>query len=229
MILRKTEPRLKESAVFSKSTCHVYDQRYQKLLSKNDWQSLPLPIRRRFSKRLAAYKTRYYVGKVHSTELTRIGWFFAQAAKLFGGALPTSRELKGPAYVAVTETPEYNGQCWQRTYHRPGKLPQVITSIKKFSGPTGLEEYIGAGLSMYLIASVEHGALVFRSNDYRLNLWGHKIKLPWLLTPGQLEVVHKEELEGWFSFTLKITHPVFGFVLQQVAFFQEAENVSAAN
>ena len=42
------------------------------------------------------------------------------------------------------------------------------------------------------------------------------------MTPGCIEVTHREERSGRFSFTLSAVHPWFGLIIQQVAFFRDA-------
>ena len=65
------------------------------------------------------------------------------------------------------------------------------------------------------------GALVFRSKNYFLELFGRRLFLPEWLTPGTLYVTHAELHDGKFSFTLQIFHPRFGLLLRQMAIFRE--------
>ncbi len=111
-------------------------------------------------------------------------------------------------------------------YARKRGFPQVIHSAKRFCGPTGLEEYVGCRIGMTLTVHVVDRALVFRSERYYLRLFGRSVRLHEILCPGRLEAVHREEREGRFSFTLRITHRWFGEVLHQVAFFTDAPGCS---
>jgi Domain of unknown function (DUF4166) len=109
--------------------------------------------------------------------------------------------------VTVTEDAASGGQIWTRICARTCGFPQVIHSAKRFAGPTGLEEYVGHGVSMALRISVEHEALVFRSVGYALRVGWLRLPLPPWLTPGDLTVTHSDLGSGAFRFTLEIVHP----------------------
>jgi len=198
------------------------DNRFHALLSDADWGRLPLAIWRRFSKRHADGKTVVYVGEVDESGFSRIGWWLAQLARLVGGPLPTGSETGVPMIVTVTEDAASGGQIWTRICARRSGFPQVIHSSKRFAGPTGLEEYVGYGISMALRIFVEREALVFRSVDYSLQVGPWRLPLPAWLTPGDLTVTHSDLGGGAFRFTLEIVHPRFGRLLCQSAVFREA-------
>ena len=135
-----------------------------------DWGRLPVAIWRRFSKRLGDGKTVVYVGEIDDVSFSPVGWWVAQLARVIGGPLPTGCETGVPAIVTVTEDAAGGGQIWTRICARRHGFPQVIHSAKRFAGPTGLEEYVGFGVSMALEISVENEALCFRSAGYALQL-----------------------------------------------------------
>jgi len=124
--------------------------------------------------------------------------------------------------VTVTEDAASGGQIWTRICARSNGFPQVIHSAKRFAGPTGLEEYVGYGISMALRISVEREALVFRSVHYSLQAGRLRMVLPSWLTPGDLTVTHSDLGGGTFRFTLEIIHPRFGKLIRQSAVFREA-------
>jgi hypothetical protein len=198
------------------------DHRFHALLSDADWGRLPLAIWRRFSKRHADGKTVVYVGEVDESGFSRIGWWLAQLARLVGGPLPTGSETGVPMVVTVTEDAASGGQVWTRICARTRGFPQVIHSSKRFAGPTGLEEYVGYGISMALRISVEREALVFRSVHYCLQAGRLRMVLPPWLTPGDLTVTHSDLGGGTFRFTLEIIHPRYGRLIRQSAVFREA-------
>jgi hypothetical protein len=198
------------------------DHRFHNLLPSEDWGRLPVAIWRRFSKRLVDGATVVYVGEIEEASFSRAGWWIAQAARLIGAPLPTSAIVRVPMIVTVTEDAASGGQIWTRICTRSDGFPQVIHSAKRFAGPTGLEEYVGLGISMALKVSVEHDALVFSSAGYAVRLGGLRLPLPDWLTPGHLTVTHSDLGEGLFRFTLEVVHPRYGRLLRQSAVFREA-------
>lgn len=56
-----------------------------------------------FSKRVADGDNLVHVEIVDEVGFSDIGWWFAQAARLIGGALPTGRDSGVPMIVTVTE------------------------------------------------------------------------------------------------------------------------------
>ena len=197
------------------------DPRFRALLAAEDWARLPLPIRQRFSKRLAGGQTVVYVGEVRETFMSRAGGWLAQVARCIGAPLPTSSDAGVPSVVTVTEDMATGGQIWTRMYARRAGFPQVIHSSKRFCGPTGLEEYVGTGVGMALTVHVEDGALVFRSAHYFLQAGRLLLRLPDWATPGPLTVKHIELGQGRFRFTLDVTHPVLGQLISQSAVFHD--------
>ncbi|WP_439403260.1 DUF4166 domain-containing protein [Bradyrhizobium sp. DASA03068] len=198
------------------------DRRFRALLSDEDWGRLPLATWRRFSKRVADGDSVVYVGVVDELAFSDVGWWFAQAARLIGGPLPTGRDIGVPMIVTVTEDGATGGQTWTRICARKRGFPQVIHSAKRFAGPTGLEEYVGFGVSMALRIAVEDQVLIFRSAGYGLQLGRLWLPLPRWLTPGELIVTHRDLGEGAFRFTLDVTHPRHGALIHQSVLFREA-------
>jgi Domain of unknown function (DUF4166) len=204
------------------NTILLDDRRFHNLLPDEEWGRLPLAIWRRFSKRFADGETVVYVGEVEEASFTPLGFWLAQLARLIGGPFPTGTETGVPMVVTVTEDAASGGQIWTRICARSHGFPQVIHSAKRFAGPTGLEEYVGRGVSMALRIFVEHEALVFRSTGYALQIGRLRVPLPPWLTPGDLTVTHTDLGGGVFRFTLEIVHPRFGMLIRQSAVFREA-------
>ncbi len=200
----------------------VADNTFADLLTPAEWHRLPDAIRRRFTHSFSAGSTVCYRGYVVETRLSCLGWLLAQLTRIIGAPLPLN-EQTGMATVVVTDHPGNRGQVWSRLYHRKRGLPQAIHSIKRFTGPTGLEEYLGCGLSMALELRTTELALSFIGRDYFLTLAGLRFKIPDWLSPGRLTVVHSQEHGGHFSFSLQLDHPRFGCLIYQLARFVDEQ------
>jgi hypothetical protein len=195
------------------------DLRFRTLVGEAAWAELPEAVRRRFSKRLAPQEMMLYRGTVVATELPLAGRILAFLARAIGSPLPLTNGATGPALVAVIEDERLGGQSWTRIYARPGRFPQTIHSAKRFRGPTGLEEHVGCGIGMALKVSVEQETLVFRSVYYFVEIGRWRWRLPRALEPGRMEIEHREEGGGMFSFRLALRHPILGLIVHQLAHF----------
>lgn len=198
-----------------------HDDRFRRLLSAEAWSRLPDVVRRRFSKGLSPNEQRIFSGVVVRTTLSRTGSALARLARLVGGPLPDAHGATGPSSVVVRRDDALGGQVWTRTYARPGRMPQTINSVKRFAGPTGLEEFLGHGLVMRLTLTEEAGDLVFRSAGYDILLGGLRCAVPRPLTPGHCTIRHRDEGHGRFSFTLTLDHSWLGRLVEQVAYYEE--------
>jgi hypothetical protein len=205
----------------AKNNDDVGDLRFRKLLSSTVWNRLPAAVRARFSKKLTGTKVAVYSGEILETRMSRMGWLFAQAARLIGAPLPTSRDTNVPAIVSVTEDESTGGQYWTRLYNHHAGFPQVIHSAKHFAGPTGLEEYVGFGIGMALTVDADENGLYFRSDHYFLKIGRFRFRLPRALTPGKTTVSHIDLGHGAFAFVLDVTHPLLGEMIHQLAYFQD--------
>ena len=204
------------------SAARAVETRFARLAG-DSWMRLPAPIRRRFSHHLADGERIVYLGEVAATHMTLVGRLVAQLARLVGAPLPLEAGSRAPVTVIVTGSKRLGGQVWTRIYDRARGFPQVIQSLKHFGGATGLEEIVARGVGMRLRLSVRDGALVFRSAGYFIRCLGVQLSLPGWLTPGVIEVIHREESAGQFSFSLNVTHTWAGQVIDQIAFFREEQ------
>jgi hypothetical protein len=194
---------------------------FRDLVPPSRWLRLPAAVRARFERELAPGESIAFIGEVAETQMTFVGWLWAQLARLAGSPLPLKSLAHVAAAVVVSQDGESPIQAWTRIYHENGALPQVIRSTKRFAGPTGLEECVGAGIGMTLALYVENRALVFRSREYFWRCGGLRLRIPDWATPGRIAVTHREERSGRFSFTLEVVHPWFGETIRQVAFFRD--------
>ncbi|WOE75294.1 DUF4166 domain-containing protein [Alterisphingorhabdus coralli] len=198
---------------------------FAQLLPRGKWLGLPAAIRRRFSRSAAGNSVISYHGMVVEQKANAAGWLITQAARLIGAPLPFS--VCGPAAVTITSLPAHGsapaGQIWSRQYGRQAGFPQVIHSVKRFAGPTGLEEYLGMGIGIALRLEADAQSLDFISDHYFLMLFGTRLRLPRWLSPGDLRIGHIAKGEHRFAFTLKLSHRLFGVMIEQVCLFEDEE------
>ena len=195
---------------------------FRALVGDRLWRTLPLEVQQRFGRELTGSERAQYRGEVLFTHRKLVGRLWAQLLRIVGAPLPLESFSRIASTVVVTAGDRAGAQCWTRSYELPGGKSQIIRSTKSFTGPTGLEERVGAGLSMALTVSVESRALVFQSAGYYWQWGGGRLSVPTWLTPGQITVRHQEEYAGRFSFSLTVDHPWLGRLIHQVALFQDA-------
>lgn len=187
---------------------------YASLLGPS-WGQLPMRTRTRFG---VEREMVCYHGRVVVSDCTLLGRLYRQLARLVGSPLPFDDTI-GPATVVVMATGR-GSSSWTRIYRRNGRA-QAIRSVKRFAGPTELEEYLGLGLCMALRLRVDNASLLFESAGYSLAVGKVRIPVPSWLTPGRLLVRSTELAAPCFRFCLTLTHPRFGEVLRQEAVFED--------
>jgi hypothetical protein len=199
----------------------VRDLRFRTLVGEEGWARLPEAVRARFGRHVGEGRSILYAGEVVECRMSRCGRLLAGLLRPIGAPLPLSRDTFVPATVSVTEDPASGGQFWMRIYGRRQGFPQVIHSIKRFRGPTGLEEYIGCGIGIALRVAVESGALHFLSDHYFVELGGLRLRLPRWLAPGRMKVSHVDCGDNSFAFVLSLDHRWLGQLVHQTAMFRE--------
>jgi len=204
------------------------DRRFERLLGEAAWLTLPPAVRARFSAAHEVGASAVFRGRTTRLSMNAAGRAFAALARLVGAPLPVDCRCRDcDAVVAVTEAQGGEGQVWTRLYARRNGFPQAIHSMKKFAGPTGLEEHVVDGpifgLGMTLTLTAAAGALYFTSADYFLRLLRWRARLPAMLAPGSMVIGHHDLGAGRFLFTLTLTHPVFGLMIDQETVFEDME------
>jgi hypothetical protein len=199
----------------------LHDLRFRGLLGATAWSELPSAVRRRFSTRAQAGDAITYAGEVVDCGRTLFGRLVAELCRVIGAPLPLSDDIGVPAIVTVTEDGTTGGQFWTRMYGRTRGFPQVIHSSKRFTGPTGLEEYLGCGFGIALTVSADREALRFHSDHYFLAFGSVRFRLPRWLAPGELTISHVDCGYGEFAFVLALRHKRFGLIIHQTGLFHQ--------
>lgn len=216
-------PEVSSLEASSETTATLADPRFCRLLGQEAWAALPVATRARFGRHIGPGQTAAYIGQIDYTRMNRAGQTLAWLLQLIGSPLPLDTDNAGePALVSVTEDMLGRGQFWVRQYGRTqGRFPQTVQSTKRFAGPTGCEEWISRRIGMSLHVQAEDDILLFKSAHYYIRLLGRRLSLPNWLSPGQLVVGHCDMGESQFRFTLRLTHPWFGTLLDQSILFRD--------
>jgi Domain of unknown function (DUF4166) len=204
------------------SSAKLCDNRFSKLLAREAWERLPASIRARFSKRLVHGATSIFCGEMVEMRASNAGHCLAQLLRLIGAPLPLHLDIHVPSVVTVTEDVKTSGQIWIRLYARSDGFPQIIQSAKRFAGPTGLEEYIGSGITITLKVTAEENALIFKSDGYLLGLGRFRIRIPAWLAQIAVEVRHQSISNTQFLFVLDVRHIWFGELIHQSGIYKDS-------
>lgn len=200
------------------STGHIAHHGLRDVLGDIAWQRLPRAVRTRFDEPTLKVD---YVGEFDVVRASLLGRVIAWFCQAIGTPVAPRTGQKVPAIIHVG--PVDRGASWLREYHWPNGTACRVHSTKVI-GPDGiLVEELPAGLRMPLAVYERHGVLHFVSKGYYFEVARHlRIPLPSLLTPGVTHVEHADETNGWFRFTMTVTHPLFGEVFYQSGRFHAA-------
>lgn len=192
----------------------------REILGNDAWGRLPAAVRVRFADLTPAVD---YAGEFEIVRASLLGRIIAWACRLIGTPVVPRTGHNVPAIVHVG--PSRNGVEWRREYRWPGRSPCLVRSTKMIRAAGVLVEELPAGLRMPLHVYEQAGILHFVSRGYHFEVpvpgTRHRvpIRLPKWLSPGTTHVEHVDETEGWFRFTMTVTHPCFGEMFYQTGRF----------
>lgn len=193
-----------------------------KELLGSDWNKLHPEIQSRFSLQ-HCYKTTVYRGIMEKVSMSAMGWMFAQFCRLLGTPLSYGQGENVPTEVVVYPNEELGGTTWDRFYNfKSGKINRV-RSTKVILPEAGLIEVAVSGFGMYSKVYVEQEALVFESKRFFCTVFGKRIPIPHLISPGKTIARQTVLGENKFQFSLIIDHMVFGRVFEQIGIFKEVK------
>jgi len=188
-----------------------------------EWQTLHPDIRRRFEKNPAPGQPLYYRGELSELSCSRLGRLLGWITRPFiNGALIPHNDTDFPVDIEVYSRPGCAFIFKQRTYRLHGRKPIRFTSYMAESEQGEVLEYVGMGLGMKLVLDVREGNLYFTSDGYFLDLFGWRLPLPGLLTPGKTYLCHRNDHPQQFNIRIEIRHALFGTTFTQVGVFREA-------
>lgn len=206
--------------------CHAARQQgssghsLREILGQAAWARLPEAVRVRFADLTPAVD---YAGEFEIVRASLLGRIIAWACQIIGTPIVPRTGNNVPAIVHVG--PSRDGVEWRREYRWPGRSPCLVRSTKVIRAAGVLVEELPAGLCMPLDVYERAGILHFVSRGYffEVSIPGTQrraqLRLPKWLSPGTTRVEHVDETEGWFRFTMTVTHPFFGEMFYQTGRF----------
>ena len=187
------------------------------------WLTLHPDIRRRFEKNPAPGQPLYYRGELSELTSSRLGKFLGWLTRPFiDGALIPHDDHDFPVDIEVYSRPGCPFIFKQRTYRLHGRAPIRFTSYMAESAKGEVLEYVGMGLGMKLLLHVEDGNLHFTSDGYFWDLFGWRLPLPGVLTPGKTYLCHRNDTPQQFNIRIEIRHALFGTTFTQAGVFRES-------
>lgn len=192
----------------------------REVLGQAAWSRLPEAVRVRFADGAPAID---YAGEFEVVRASLPGRVIAWVCQIIGTPVVPHTGNNVPAIVHVG--PSGEGVEWRREYRWPRRSPCLVRSSKVIRAGRGLVEELPAGLCMALDVYERAGVLHFVSRGYYFEVpipasrRRVRVRLPRWLSPGITHVEHIDETEGWFRFTMTVTHPLFGEMFYQTGRF----------
>jgi hypothetical protein len=194
------------------------------LLGTAAWERLPPAVRLRFTSHTQSVE---YTGTFEIVRASLAGRLIAHLCRLLGTPVVpwTGRDIAATVQVIPTS----RGTCWRRQYVWPQGRTCTVASTKIIDARHGMIEVLPACLCMPLDVFERGGELHFVSRGYFFDLplpldVRLRISLPIWLTPGITHVEHIDEGQGWFRFTMRVQHALFGETYYQTGRFHAVGN-----
>ncbi|HVJ53341.1 MAG TPA: DUF4166 domain-containing protein [Aliidongia sp.] len=194
---------------------------FERLVGAFGWRRLPADIRRRFGHEPEPGHDIRYVGIMSRVDCSLAGLALAQLCRLIGTPFAPYRGADIPVDILLRATPSGDGIVWMRDYHYPGLDPIRVSSTKQAAGDGTLLECVAYGFGMRLEVFEADRILHFRSLGYFWQVWGRRVPLPDLLSPGRAHVIHQDLGRGRFRFAMTIRHPLLGMLFEQDGIFRD--------
>ncbi|NGZ83020.1 DUF4166 domain-containing protein [Duganella aceris] len=194
---------------------------FKKILGDR-WSMLHPDIQARFDKNPLPGKPLYYTGRLSELRCSRIGCMLGYLSQPFiKGALMPYNDADFPVDIQVYSKRDCAWIFKQRTYRLNARKPVMFTSFMAESAKGDVLEYVGMGLGMKLVLDVRDGNLHFESDGYFWEMFGVRIPLPGMLTPGKTYLRHRNNHANQFDIHIEIRHVLFGTTFTQAGVFRE--------
>jgi len=189
-----------------------------------EWQQLHPDIQARFAKNPEYEKPLYYTGRLSELSCSRFGKLLGfMTMPLIKGALIPYSDKDFPVDIQVYSEQGNSAIFKQRIYRLNGRKPIQFTSYMQESEKGEVLEYVGKGLGMKLVLHVQDSNLHFTSDGYFWDIFGFRLPLPGLFTPGKTFLSHRNDNPNQFNIRIEIKHALFGTTFTQVGIFHEIQ------
>jgi len=206
---------------------------FKKILGAQ-WLNLHPDIRRRFDKKPAPGMPLFYTGTLSELRCSVFGKLLGFVTfPIIKGALIPFNDENFPVDIQVYSKPSCAFIFKQRIYHLHNRKPIQFTSYMQESERGDVLEFVGKGLGMKLVLHIVDGNLHFTSDGYFWQIFGRRIPIPAVFTPGKTMLAHRNDNPHQFNIRIEIRHCLFGTTFTQVGVFREIatpiESFSAAS
>ena len=194
---------------------------FRKILGER-WRELHPDIQHRFCKNPLPGKPLHYTGTLQELTCSSMGKVLGYLTMpMIQGALMPYNDANFPVDIAVYSKENCASIFKQRIYRLNGRKPVQFTSFMRESPSGEVLEYVGMGLGMKLLLDVRDGNLHFESDGYFWEVFGKRIPLPAVLTPGKTYLCHRNNSADQFDIRIEIRHALFGTTFTQAGVFRE--------
>lgn len=194
---------------------------FKKILGPR-WSELHPDIQRRFAKNPVPGKPLQYRGTLSELTASRVGKVLGYLTMpMIEGALMPYDDADFPVDIQVYSKEGCASIFKQRIYRLNGRKPVQFTSFMRESAKGEVLEYVGMGLGMKLVLDIRDGNLHFESDGYFWEVFGIRIPMPSVLTPGKTFLCHRNQSPDRFDIRIDIRHPLFGTTFTQAGVFHE--------
>lgn len=194
---------------------------FKKILGAR-WRQLHPDIQARFDKNPLPGKPLLYTGVLTELSCSRFGKLLGYLSMPFlKGALMPYDDDGFPVDIQVYSKEGCASIFKRRLYRLNHRKPVMFTSFMAESRSGEVLEYVGLGLGMKLLLDIRDGNLHFESDGYFWHLFGVRIPLPDLLTPGKTYLCHRNNHQNQFDIRIEIHHRLFGRTFTQAGVFRE--------
>lgn len=174
------------------------------------WHDLPDVLRQRYANRPFSNDVVTVDGFL-TVEMSRLSKLMAPIFRLTRTLVPYHGE-NIPVTVRFRSAPGSNACHFERTFRFPGKRPYRFNSVLRPMENADLLETMPTGVGWLARYTVEHGKVCVTHRGYRINLFGHTLRLPLEWIFGRASAEEEAIDDRHFRMAMQIVHPVLGAI-----------------